>query len=305
MFLYNLGLFDDWQFNDLKGMKHILSVLLITSTSWCCAQTTAAIETSKFYEALNKGDSAVVMDYLADDAKIKHLARDTTFEFSKNEFSDVCDKFKSGLYHEIFVIKYPDRIDELGYTQVIEVEYQFLVNGKKHHCGKDVFVWIFNENKMKIDRIYSTDYSCELEQENDSLYFNSTAEMLGKSIDKWHDDAAHARINEYFGFMAEDFYFLGTDPTERWSKKEFLDFCAPHFKGESAWDFKVLDRNIYFSEDGDLAWFDEHLDTWMEDCRGSGVLEKVNDTDWKLKHYNLTVLIENEKVKAFIKLRKN
>jgi hypothetical protein len=47
-----------------------------------------------------------------------------------------------------------------------------------------------------------------------------------------------------------------------------------------------------------IAWFDEGLDTWMKGCRGSGILEKQKG-EWKLVYYNLTVLIENEKIKEF------
>ena len=40
----------------------------------------------------------------------------------------------------------------------------------------------------------------------------------------------------------------------------------------------------------------------MRGCRGSGILEKSKG-DWKISYYNLTVLIENEKIKSFIELR--
>jgi hypothetical protein len=42
----------------------------------------------------------------------------------------------------------------------------------------------------------------------------------------------------------------------------------------------------------------------MFDCRGSGVCEK-SQGEWKLAYYNLNVVIENEKIQEFIKLRKN
>ena len=62
-------------------------------------------------------------------------------------------------------------------------------------------------------------------------------------------------------------------------------------------------RHWHFAADGKVAYFDEDLDTWMQGCRGSGifVLEKG---EWRLAYYNLTVLIENEKIKPFIELRK-
>ena len=84
---------------------------------------------------------------------------------------------------------------------------------------------------------------------------------------------------------------------------EFYKFCKPYFDKKTTWSFTPLWRNVYFSEDGKTAWFEEQLTTWMEECRGSGVLVK-KDKEWKLVHYNLTVLIENEKVKSFIELRK-
>ncbi|MCC7453340.1 MAG: nuclear transport factor 2 family protein, partial [Crocinitomix sp.] len=72
---------------------------------------------------------------------------------------------------------------------------------------------------------------------------------------------------------------------------------------KSTWDFKTNWRNWYFSSDQTVAWFEESLATQMEECRGSGVLIKENGF-WKIAHYNLAVVIENEKMQKFIKLRR-
>ncbi len=56
-----------------------------------------------------------------------------------------------------------------------------------------------------------------------------------------------------------------------------------------------MKRNIYFSKDGKLAWFDELLDTQMKICRGSGVVEKING-NWKVKQYVLSMTIPNDVV---------
>lgn len=126
---------------------------------------------------------------------------------------------------------------------------------------------------------------------------------LDSKMNKWHRDVAEFKLNEYFGFAHQSFIFLGTAPGERWTKEEFYDFSKPYFDKKATWDFKVIDRHWYFSEDGKTAWFEENLETWMEDCRGSGVLV-FDNTEWKIAHYNLTVLVENEKIKEFIELRK-
>lgn len=125
-------------------------------------------------------------------------------------------------------------------------------------------------------------------------------EELDKLIDDWHRAASEANYDAYFGAMDDSFIFLGTAPGERWTKKEFAEFSKPYFDKGKAWSFTASDRNWCF--DTNTAWFDENLDTWMRGCRGSGILLRKKG-EWKLVYYNLTVLIENEKIDAFIKLR--
>lgn len=132
--------------------------------------------------------------------------------------------------------------------------------------------------------------------------FSSHAQ-LDEWIDNWHLAASNADFDAYFGAMDETFVFLGTAPNERWDKEAFAHFSKPYFDKGQAWDFKASNRNWMFSKNKKMAWFDEDLDTWMEGCRGSGIAVKKNG-EWKLVYYNLTVLIENEKIKEFIALRK-
>lgn len=127
-------------------------------------------------------------------------------------------------------------------------------------------------------------------------------ETIDSLIDNWHKAAAEANYVNYFSLMADNFIFMGTDPTERWNKEAFGAFCKPYFDQGKGWDFRKIERHIEISKDGKIAWFDEKIDTWMKDCRGSGVLVKVGK-DWKLVQYNLAVLIENDKIQDFIKLR--
>lgn len=127
-------------------------------------------------------------------------------------------------------------------------------------------------------------------------------ETIDKFLDAWHASAAKADFDGYFNGMHKDFIFLGTDPTERWDKETFATFCKPYFSQGKGWDFKKIERYITIAPNGKMAWFDERIDTWMRDCRGSGVLVKAGK-EWKLTQYNLAVLIENDKIKSFIELR--
>ena len=121
-------------------------------------------------------------------------------------------------------------------------------------------------------------------------------------MNQWHKAAGTANYANYFGFMATDFVFLGTAPGERWNKEMFSTFSKPYFDKGKAWNFTPSNRVWMFSKDTTIAWFDEDLDTWMRGCRGSGILQNMNGT-WKIVYYNLTVLIENEKINSFIELR--
>lgn len=116
-------------------------------------------------------------------------------------------------------------------------------------------------------------------------------------LDDWHQAASVADGPRYFGHLAEEAVFLGSDATERWDKRAFQAFAAPYFAKGKGWTFKPVRRNLAFAAGGTLAWFDEDLASdHMGPCRGSGVLEKRKG-EWKLLQYNLSVPIPNPLMK--------
>lgn len=125
---------------------------------------------------------------------------------------------------------------------------------------------------------------------------------LDSLMDAWHVHAAKGDFTAYFDLCSPQFVFLGTDSTERWDKESFMDFCRPHFEDGKGWDFKRIDRYWDFSSDQQTAWFDERLDTWMKDCRGTGVLEYL-DGNWKISHYSLSVTVENDLIQDYLKIK--
>ena len=121
-------------------------------------------------------------------------------------------------------------------------------------------------------------------------------------LDDWHDAAADADETRYFAAMTPEFVFLGTDATERWDVAAFRAFAHPYFAKGKAWTFVPRDRHIVLSPAGDVAWFDEKLDSaTYGECRGTGVVRKVGDA-WKVAHYNLTIPIPNELAKGVVEM---
>jgi hypothetical protein len=121
-------------------------------------------------------------------------------------------------------------------------------------------------------------------------------------LDTLNARAARADFTGYFNLYAEASVFMGTDATERWDKKQFMDWSKPIFDRGRAWNFSSLERHIYFDGSGQLAWFDELLNTQMKICRGSGVAVREGN-EWKLKQYVLSMTVPNSLVDTLVPLK--
>jgi hypothetical protein len=289
-----IDLFDNWLFTKLNGMRYIFILLILSLASGTYGAEDMEKLTRNFYAALNKGDSSEMSVYFHDNCRVKHVGEEDVWDLPLSEFFGVCPKFKSDYFSE--------EINHMEVNQFesglcyVDVYFDFYVEGSYSHSGLDHFCWTNRKGELKIESVYSSDFK-------DGIPKNNDGEALSKLMDKWHSDVAIFDYEAYFSFMTDGFIYLGTDPSERWTKGTFSEFCKPYFERKSTWDFKTNWRNWYFSKDQKTAWFEESINTQMEECRGSGVL--INESGvWRIAHYNLSVVIENEKMKKFIKLRR-
>lgn len=145
-------------------------------------------------------------------------------------------------------------------------------------------------------------FSIPLSAQKKGFYENVQKKNVGLVLDNLNEYAAKADFKNYFALFADESTYIGTDATEVWDKKQFMDYAKPHFDKGQGWSFKSLKRNIYFSKDGNYAWFDEVLDTQMKICRGSGVLQKIGGK-WKIKQYVLSATIPNEVIDEVTKVK--
>ena len=133
---------------------------------------------------------------------------------------------------------------------------------------------------------------------------DSDKKKINTTLDSWHKAATNAEFDNYFSYMTSNGVFIGTDATENWQLDAFKAFSKPYFDKGKAWDFKCLQRNIYFDKSQNTAWFDELLDTQMKICRGSGVLIKEGNT-WKIAHYVLSMTVPNDNLDEVVKIKEN
>jgi hypothetical protein len=132
-------------------------------------------------------------------------------------------------------------------------------------------------------------------------------EQIIATLDQFNKAAANADFNTYFDFFTDDAVFIGTDATENWDKKNFMVWAKPHFDKKKTWNFKSMDRHIYFANsdghgESNFAWFDELLNTRMKICRGSGVLIRKGN-EWKIQQYVLSMTIPNSQTDTVIKIK--
>ena len=117
------------------------------------------------------------------------------------------------------------------------------------------------------------------------------AEVTLKAL---HRAAAAAVERDYFNLFADDAVFLGTDASERWTKKQFQAYARPHFQKGQGWNYRASERNVRVDPKGEYAWFDELLtNRKLGQCRGSGLLRRV-EGEWKVVLYDLSIPIPNE-----------
>lgn len=113
-------------------------------------------------------------------------------------------------------------------------------------------------------------------------------------VDAWHADAAHARL-AYFDKIAPDGVYIGTDKSERWTRDAFKAWAARFFERPSAWSFTARHRNVAFTPDHAVVWFDEQLDSAMGVLQASGVMRaRAGDGGLEIVHYQLSIAVPNE-----------
>ena len=116
---------------------------------------------------------------------------------------------------------------------------------------------------------------------------------VGGMLDDWHAAADVGDFDAYFGRMTEDAVFIGTDASERWVGAEFRAFSRPYFDGVNAWTYEPRVREVVVSGSGDVAWFDEVLESPKYGvCRGVGVAV-FEDGVWRVAQYGLSFAVPN------------
>ena len=125
-------------------------------------------------------------------------------------------------------------------------------------------------------------------------------QQAGESLDQFHRAAASADFDSYFEVFAEDGIFMGTDASERWTKKQFKDYVKGYFEQGKGWLYQPTSRHFINTNNADILVFDELLNNSnYGQCRGTGVLIK-NINGWQILQYNLSITVPNGVAKQVV-----
>lgn len=246
----------------------------------------------QFFDGMRASDSTMIKETLHFSARLQTAVVNKEGKpevriGNIDQFLQSVGSFPAGKLDER-IWSYDIRID--GPLATAWTEYGLFVDGAFRHCGVNAFHLVQAEVGWLITQITDTrrKENCILEQPDEKLTINTV-------LDQWHKAAATADEDVFFGTMTKDGIYLGTDASERWLRDELKEWSAKYFDRETAWAFTPHDRQIYMTDNGQIAWFEELLDTRFGTCRGSGVLERTPG-GWKLAHYNLALTIPNERM---------
>lgn len=290
----------------MKSLLFTLSFLILSTGYSQTSEDSLRNVIDYFFECMHKNDIRGFEKIMDRTCELKTV---TNFKDSVKTYSTKYAEFLSMMSEPLHgewdekLTRFYFLKDELMVT--VWTDYEFYFEGKKRHTGVNQFTLIKNSGgstyKWKIISLIDTRY---LAGDGDLTYEQNTSSETKKinlNMDDWHLAATNANAEKFFSIMSDSCIYKGTDKTERWTKAEFYTFAKPFFDKGKAWDFKPLERNIRFDDNFQTAWFDEKLDTWMGECKASGVWKKENG-EWKLWLYDLSVTIDNSKIKKFIKL---
>lgn len=280
-----------------------LSILFLFLPIFLSGQTDEEMAAVKapvqlLFDGMRAGDSSMIRQAFMPGARLQtaYAGRDGQPQLAEESLENFLKAV--GTPHEkIFneqIWSYDIRID--GLLATAWTEYTFFLGDQLSHCGVNAFQLFKSAEGWKISHITDTRRreACPAETPDEAAAINGL-------LDAWHRAAATADEEAFFGSMAADGIYLGTDASERWLRDELRSWAKAAFERDTAWAFTPSGRQLYFAQDGQTAWFEEILDTWMGPCRGSGVLSRTRE-GWKILHYNLAVLVPNEKIREFIEL---
>ena len=158
-----------------------------------------------------------------------------------------------------------------------------------------------------IERIQNANSGKAKDAQSEAQAFNKPqaddVQAVKTVLTNFHRAAANADLEGYFKHLVDDAVVLGTAADERWTMSVYRTRVKSIFARGGDWRSTPVEQNVFLAADGRHAWFDERLvRAGVGELRGTGVLHLENG-GWKIVLFNRTLVIPNEVVAQFMRLR--
>ena len=127
-------------------------------------------------------------------------------------------------------------------------------------------------------------------------------EAITELLVRFRTAAAEADAEAYFGCLASDGVFFGTDGRERWDREQLRELLEPYFSQGTGWTHEVRQRHVYLGPGGQVGWFEEQsFRENLGEFRTTGVVRRRDD-DWEIVQYHVDLVIPNETIEQVVEI---
>jgi len=127
-----------------------------------------------------------------------------------------------------------------------------------------------------------------------------SAERVKAVLTEFHLAASQADLDRYVEHLSTDLAYFGTDRTERFDLDGLTTVAGSYFSKGIGWAAEPTEQNVFVSEDGTMAWFDEQLESKnFGEMRATGVL-RLEHRGWRIVQYNLAFPVPNDLVSDLV-----
>jgi hypothetical protein len=122
--------------------------------------------------------------------------------------------------------------------------------------------------------------------------------QIATVLDSMHSAFQHRKFQKMMTYFSEDGYYLGSDPTELWTKKHISDYFKPHeTDSATVMPYDILKRDILLNEERNSAVVvEQYYLVKMSEKVMVRAISRVSrkESGWVIDFYSWNMIPKNE-----------
>jgi hypothetical protein len=122
--------------------------------------------------------------------------------------------------------------------------------------------------------------------------------QISVALDSMHSAFQHRKFQKMMTYLSQDGYYLGSDPTELWTRKQLSDYFKPHEKDSATvMPYDILRRDILLNEERNSAVVaEQYYLVRMSEKVMVRAISRVSkkESGWVIDFYSWNMIPKNE-----------